>query len=162
MFETAELSDLPRIVDIYNQTIASRMVTADTETVTVEERRSWFLGHTPERPIFVYKQDERVVGWLSFKSFYGRPAYDGTVEVAIYLCESVRGQGLGRKALNFVEAHAHTLAIENLLAFIFSHNKPSIGLFTSAGFSVWGQLPDVARMDGQLYSLTILGKSLVA
>ena len=34
--------DLKEIVDIYNSTIASREVTADTEPVTVEDRRQWF------------------------------------------------------------------------------------------------------------------------
>lgn len=32
----ARLEDLPRIVEIYNSTIESRMVTADLEPVTVE------------------------------------------------------------------------------------------------------------------------------
>ncbi|WP_392388724.1 GNAT family N-acetyltransferase, partial [Bacillus licheniformis] len=38
----ANREDLPAVVDIYNSTIASRMVTADTEPVTPEERLNWF------------------------------------------------------------------------------------------------------------------------
>ncbi len=161
MFEKAQLHDLPDIVAIYNQTIPSRMVTADTETVTVASRREWFLSHHDARPIYVYKEQGRVVGWVSFKSFYGRPAYDQTVEVAIYLCETVRGKGLGKQSVQFVEHEAQRLGITTLLAFIFSHNTVSLKLFKNAGFSHWGELPNVAKMDGQLYSLTILGKSLV-
>jgi phosphinothricin acetyltransferase len=80
----AKISDLPQIVEIYNSTIAGRMVTADTEPVTVEERTAWFESHNPEkRPLWVAVEDEKVVAWISFKSFYGRPAYDHTAEIAI-------------------------------------------------------------------------------
>lgn len=161
MFVPAQIEDLPSIVAIYNQTIPSRMVTADTELVSVESRRDWFLSHNDKRPIYVCKDGDKVVGWLSFKSFYGRPAYEQTVEVAIYLCESVRGRGLGKLSLAFAEQQAHGLGVSNLLAFIFSHNTPSMQLFKQAGFSQWGELPKVAIMDGQSYNLTILGKCLV-
>ncbi|MFY8273682.1 GNAT family N-acetyltransferase [Pseudoalteromonas sp. SSDWG2] len=160
MFEKACLDDLPSIVAIYNQTIAGRMVTADTDPVSVESRREWFLSHSPARPIYVYKEQGKIVGWLSFKSFYGRPAYDQTVEIAIYLCESVRGRGLGKLCLQFAQEQAQALNISTLLAFIFSHNTPSMKLFERGGFVRWGELPNVAIMDGKHYSLTILGKSL--
>lgn len=158
--ELATQEQLPQIVAIYNQTVPSRMVTADTEEVSVQSKQAWFDSHSEQRPIFVYKDGDKVVGWISFKSFYGRPAYDGTVELAIYLCESVRGQGLGKQALQFALEHSEKLGIENILAFIFSHNTPSMKLFEWAGFKTWGQLPNVAKMDGQHYSLTILGKAL--
>ena len=50
----ARRDDLPVIVDIYNSTIASREVTADTEPVTVASREGWFDDHTPDRrPLWV-------------------------------------------------------------------------------------------------------------
>ena len=62
------------------------------------------------------------------KSFYGRPAYDGTVEVSIYITASAQGKGLGKRLLTFAEP-MQALKIKVLLAFIFSHNLPSIKLF---------------------------------
>lgn len=156
----ATSNDLPAIVAIYNETIASRMVTADTEEVTVAQKQSWFDSHTPLRPIYVYEQDSKVVAWLSYKSFYGRPAYDGTVEISIYITSSAQGQGLGKYLLEFAEKQAKPLNIKVLLAFIFSHNIPSIKLFEAFKYQQWGKLPNVAIMDGDHYSLTILGKHL--
>lgn len=49
----AENKDLEAVVAIYNSTIASRMVTADTEPVTPEDRMEWFSGHTESRPLYV-------------------------------------------------------------------------------------------------------------
>ncbi|MGL4854524.1 MAG: GNAT family N-acetyltransferase, partial [Lentisphaeria bacterium] len=49
MLEFATIEDLPQIVDIYNSTVASRMVTADTHTISVESRIQWFHNHTPDK-----------------------------------------------------------------------------------------------------------------
>ena len=38
----AKPDDLTAIVAIYNETIPSRMVTADTEEVTVADKQPWF------------------------------------------------------------------------------------------------------------------------
>ena len=160
MIRVAEPNDLYPIVDIYNQTIASRLVTADLDPVSYDDKKPWFEAHNVNRPIFVYCHDENVIGWLSFKSFYRRPAYDGTVEISIYVSEAARGQGVGRQLLLFAEQHSKQIGVNVLLAFIFSHNHPSIALFTQYGFSQWGKLPDIANMAGKTCSLTILGKHL--
>ncbi|MGO2012369.1 MAG: GNAT family N-acetyltransferase [Pseudoalteromonas sp.] len=156
----ANQADLAAIVAIYNETIPSRMVTADTEPTTVDEKQAWFDSHNERRPIYVYEQAEQVSAWLSYKSFYGRPAYDGTVEISIYLASAVQGRGLGKQLLTFAEQQAKMLNISVLLAFIFSHNIPSIKLFQRFEYQTWGVLPNIATMDGQKYSLTILGKNL--
>lgn len=154
----AKQIDLPAIVDIYNQTIDSRMVTADTEPQSVASKQAWFDSHTDTRPIYVVEDNEQVVAWLSFKSFYGRPAYNGTVEIAIYVDSNQRGKQIGQTLLQFAESLAPELQIKSLLAFIFSHNTPSMRLFIKNDFAVWGELPNVAKMDEKEYSLTILGK----
>ena len=91
-FRDAEQQDLPRIVAIYNTTIASRMVTADTSSVSVESRQKWFDEHSPsKRPLWLVEDENNsILGWVSFQSFYGRPAYDATVEISIYLDEQQR------------------------------------------------------------------------
>ncbi|MCF6436026.1 GNAT family N-acetyltransferase [Pseudoalteromonas sp. MMG022] len=156
----AQTRDLQHIVDIYNETIASRMVTADTEPTTVEQRLSWFDSHHSQRPLFVYEEGEEILAWLSFKSFYGRPAYDQTCEISIYIATRARGKGLGHSLMTFAQEHAPSIGVTTLLGFIFSHNTPSINLFKKHGFSCWGELPAVAVMDEKHYNLTIMGKHL--
>lgn len=154
----AKQNDLPEIVAIYNSTIAGRMVTADTEPVTIDSRLEWFLSHSPEkRPLWVAVENEMIVAWVSFKSFYGRPAYNHTAEIAIYLHEDYRGQGIGRQLLDYSIKLSPNLKIKTLLGFVFSHNAPSIGLFGKAGFTIWGHLPKVAEIDEKELDLLILG-----
>lgn len=158
-FRDATKNDLARIVEIYNSTIASRMVTADTEPVSVESKMKWFAEHTSEkRPLWVVDQNDDTVGWVSFQSFYGRPAYDATAEISIYLDEAVRGTGLGRKILQHALENCAALQIKTLLGFIFSHNHPSLELFRKFGFNEWAMLPNIAVLDGIERSLVIVGK----
>ena len=82
----ADEADLPVIVEIYNSTVPSRMVTADTEPVSVESRVSWFREHDPERyPMWVAESGGEIAGWLSFEPFRKRPAYHATAEVSVYV-----------------------------------------------------------------------------
>jgi L-amino acid N-acyltransferase YncA len=153
--------DLSRIVDIYNQTIPSRMVTADLAPVSVQSRYAWFAEHTPvRRPLWVVEQGGRTVGWLSFQSFYGRPAYDATAEISLYLDAGHRGRGLGRWLLQRAIDHAPGVGLRNLLGFIFLHNTPSLALFERFGFTRWGTLPYVAEFDGVRRTLVIVGLAL--
>ena len=159
--QPATEQDLPRIVAIYNSTVASRIATADTEEVSVESKQAWFRNHTPgRRPILVESIDGEVAAWVSFESFYGRPAYNHTAEISIYIAPEHRRQGLGRRLLKEALDMTRELDIKTVLGYIFSHNQPSIRLFESFGFEEWAKLPNIAEMDGNEYSLSILGRRI--
>ena len=159
----ATLQDLPAIVAIYNSTVASRQVTADTEPVSVASRQTWFEQHRLDgpgaaRPLWVVDDGAgNLLGWLSFSSFYGRPAYDGTVELSIYIAEQARGHGVGRYLLGQAIQVAPSLGMHSLLGFIFGHNQPSLALFAGFGFETWAKLPGVAILDGCARDLLIVG-----
>jgi phosphinothricin acetyltransferase len=155
----ARQSDLARIVVIYNEAIPGRRATADTEPVTLASRQPWFEEHTPDRrPLWVAERDGVVVGWLSFQSFYGRPAYAATAEISVYVGAAARRGGVGRLLLVRALEHAPALGVSTLVAFVFGHNEPSLRLFEGLGFARWGHLPRVARLDGQERDLVILGR----
>ena len=154
----ANQDDLARIVEIYNSTIASRMVTADTEIVDIESRLDWFYQHTPDsRPLWVVEEADTIIAWLSFQDFYGRAAYQATAEISIYIDQDYRKKKIGVWLLDYAIKQAPRLGIETLLGFIFAHNEPSIRLFKKFGFKEWAHLPEVAELDGVKRDLLILG-----
>ena len=160
-FTNAVIEDLPIIVAIYNSTIESRMVTADTEPVSVESKLPWFHEHKPTtRPLLMVHDGEALIGWMSYQDFYGRPAYNGTAEISIYIHEQQRGKGYGKQLLQHAMATAANYHIHTLLGFIFKHNVPSLNLFESLGFEQWANLKNIALLDGIERSLTIFGKRL--
>jgi len=151
--------DLASIVEIYNSAIPGRMATADTTPITVESRRAWFNEHGPrERPLWVVEESGALVGWLSFQSFYGRPAYRATAEISIYVAKGWQGRGIGRTLLERAVEEAPRLGLRTLLGFIFGHNTPSLRLFEGLGFQRWALLPRVAELDGIERDLVIVGR----
>jgi len=160
-FADAKLADLPFIVDVYNQTIASRMVTADTSPITVNSRLAWFDAHDAKnRPLWLIKYNNQPCGWVSLSTFYGRPAYAKTVEISLYLHQNFRGKKIGQHAVVTIEKFARKNNITTILCYIFAHNQPSLALFEKLGYSRWGHLPDIAELDHIKRDLVILGKSI--
>jgi phosphinothricin acetyltransferase len=150
---------LPAIVAIYNASIPGRMATSDIAPVSVQSRRAWFCEFDPgRRPLWVHAEADRVLAWLSLRSFYGRPAYEATVETGVYVAPEAQRRGLGRALLQHAIEAAPGLSIRTLLAFVFAHNAPSLNLFESAGFASWGLLPGVAELDRIERDVAILGR----
>ena len=155
----ATIDDLPAIVAIYNTSVPSRMVTADLEPVTVASRLKWFEEHSPNhRPLWVALDGKQIMGWISYSSFYGRPAYHATCEVSIYLAPEHRRRGLGTQLLQRCIEHAPQIKVTSLVGLIFGHNEPSLRLFEKMGFSRWGHLPRIALLDGVERDLVIVGR----
>lgn len=157
-YRLATEADVPFINQVYNQSIPKRTITADLTPQTLEETAKSLANHNGQRPEWIIEKDGQRAGWVSLESFYGRPAYHQTVEISIYLDQCFQHQGLGKRTLHFIQEQAPGLGVHTVLAFIFTTNKPSLGLFKSAGFQRYGHLPNVADMDGKLVSLDILGK----
>jgi phosphinothricin acetyltransferase len=152
-------ADLPAIVDIYNATIPSRMVTGDLEPVTLESRLPWFHAHQPDSyPLWVMEVNTDIAGWLGFQPFYGRCAYRSTVELSLYVHAQFRRQGIGRTLVEAAITKSPSLGITTLIGFIFGHNYPSLQLFERLGFAQWGYLPGVAKLDAIERDLVIVGR----
>lgn len=153
--------DLPAIVAIYNAAIPGRTATADTEQVSVVSRLAWFHEHDAnQRPLWVAVENDEIAGWLSFQTFYGRPAYRATTELSVYIAASFQRQGIGTTLLAKAIEQAPRLGLKTLLGFIFAHNQPSLRLFEKLGFCRWGELPGIAELDGVDRNLVIVGRRL--
>jgi phosphinothricin acetyltransferase len=152
-------ADLPAMVEIFNATIPSRMVSAQVDPVSIKERLPWFRAHSADHhPLWVMNEEKQVIAWLSLQSFLPRCAYAGTAEVSVYVREDFRRCGVAKSLLAEAITRAPALEITALLGHIFAHNEPSLRLFANVGFERWGLLPRVARLDGVERDLIIVGR----
>jgi L-amino acid N-acyltransferase YncA len=152
-------SDLPAIIGIYNAAVATRIATAQLEAVTLEERLDWLKEHSPDRhPFWVLEIDRQVAGWLTIKPFIPRCAYQGTVELSVYVGQKFRRRGVARALLEEAVSRAASLGINAMVGLIFAHNEPSLRLFKQLGFERWGLLPGIARLDDVERDLMIMGR----
>ena len=160
MIRVASESDLPAIVEIYNQAVEQRFATADLRPVTIDQRRAWFVAHDPSSyPIHVYEQDQAVVGWCSFSSYRsGREAVRGTAEISYYVGLGHRAGAWARRSSQHAVREAPRLGKRVLFGILLERNHASIRLMEKCGFELWGRLPDVAIIDGELVSHLYYGR----
>jgi L-amino acid N-acyltransferase len=158
----ATIADLPRIVEIYNQSILKKGLTADLDVQKVEDKLSWFESHNPERyPIFVAVQENETVGWVSLSPYReGRKALSRTTEVSLYLDEKHIGHGIGSTLMLQILADAKELGYNNMIAILIANNEKSVGLFTKFKFSLWGLLPGIVEIGEERLNHCIYGRSL--
>ena len=150
-------ADLPAILAIYNESIPGGWSTADTSPIAVEDRVEWFRKFNPERrPLWVAEMDGRIVAWIALNSFYaGRPAYDATAEVSLYIASAYQRRGLGRFLKQRMIAECPRLGVTTLLSMHFDHNPATQRINDSLGFVPMGHLPEIAVVNGQKRGLII-------
>ncbi|MCL2703386.1 MAG: N-acetyltransferase family protein [Defluviitaleaceae bacterium] len=162
MIRKATENDLSSITMIYNQAIESRKATADTETLSIEQRKLWFLSQSKERtPIFVYEDCGTVLGYCYlFEYRFGRKAFIDTAEISYYIDYSHHRKGTAGNLVRHTIDAAKDLGYKNLLALLLSCNNGSIALLKKFQFELWGTLPDIAVIDGNVYSHCYYGLKL--
>ena len=159
MIRIATEADLPAIVAIYNAAVPGRMATADTEQVSLESRREWFAGHTPDRhPLWVDERAGEIAGWLSLGAFYNRPAWDITAEVSVYVAPAHWRQGIAGGLMETAIAASPALGLRVLVGIIFGHNGPSLALFRRFGFEEWGFMPRATELDEMERDVVFMGR----
>ena len=91
----ATLDDCQAIARIYNEGIAERRSTFETEPRSAADIEQW-LG-SPSHPVLVAERDSVVTGWARISPYSSRPCYAGVGEGSIYVRESERGRGVAAR-----------------------------------------------------------------
>jgi L-amino acid N-acyltransferase len=96
--EAAE-SDLPAILAIYNEVIATSTAVYALEPSTIEDRWTWFSSRCANGfPVLIAANtvSNDIIGFASFGDWRGAwPGYRYTVEHTVHVRHDVRGQGVG-------------------------------------------------------------------
>lgn len=133
---TAQPTDLPAILAIYNYAVLNTTASYDYEPQTLEQRTRWFEHHQIEGlPIFVAVDEEnKVTGWGSLSKFRDRIGYQHTVEHSVYVDVEHWRQGIGRALLATLIKSAQECNKHVLIGGIDASNEASVRLHESLGF----------------------------
>jgi len=154
MIRRAVRSDIPQLMDIYNDAILHTTATFDTETKDMENRVAWFEEHQGHHVIFVYEMDGCVAGYASLSRYRERKAFDSAVEISIYIHKDYRGRGIGRSLMQETLSFARECkAIETVISLITSENEASIRMHENFGFAYCGQIRNAGIKFGKKLSL---------
>jgi phosphinothricin acetyltransferase len=143
----ATVADADRIARIYNEGIADRIATFETEPRTARQIVDWFDSG---RVIVVAEAAGLgVVAFAASSPSSARPCYAGNHEFSVYVTRTVRGQGSGRAVLLALIAAAREAGLHKLTSRIFPENTASRRLVRNVGFAEIGVHRRHGKLDGR-------------
>ena len=156
----ATAADAPAIAAIYNEGIADRIATFETEPRTVEQIAAQLADKGERYPTIVVERDGRVVAWAGAGAYRSRPAYAGVAEHSVYVARSARGTGAGRVALEGLCQTYAGRGFWKIVSRIFPENTASLALHRRCGFREVGTYHRRGKLEGEWRDCVIVERLL--
>jgi L-amino acid N-acyltransferase YncA len=143
---TAAAADAAAIARIYNEGIADRVATFETEPRSPEHVLGWL---EEDLPLVVAEKEGEVVAWAIAHPYSSRAAYSGVGDFSIYVARECRGRGLGRSTVQALIDECERRGYWKLVSRIFPENEASLALCRSLGFREIGVYRRHGKLDGE-------------
>ena len=156
----ATAADAAAIATIYNEGIADRVATFETEPRTTEQIVALLRDKGERFPTVVVERAGRVVAWAGAGAYRSRPAYAGVAEHSVYVARHARGIGAGRTALDALCRIYAARGFWKIVSRIFLENTVSLRLHERCGFRVVGVYRRHGKLEGQWRDCVIVERLL--
>src|SRR5438093_4478463 len=153
-------ADAAAIAAIYNEGIADRIATFETEPRTVEQLTTQLIEKGDRFPTVVVERGGQVVAWAGAGAYRSRPAYAGVAEHSVYVARAARGTGAGREALNALCRAYAERGFWKIVSRIFPENTASLALHERCGFRVVGVYERHGKLEGEWRDCVIVERLL--
>jgi phosphinothricin acetyltransferase len=157
LIDDATEADVPEIVAIYNDVIATSTAVFSDRPVTVQDRLEWLRSRRAAgQPVLVARRHGAVVGFASYGGFRSWPGYASSVEHSVHVAASERRRGIGRALVQEIVARARDAGKHVVVAGIDAENEASLRLHEQLGFERVGHMPEVARKFERWVDLVLM------
>jgi len=161
MIRTATEADLPGILAIYNDVIATSTAVYADDPVTLQDRLAWFETRRAQSyPVLVAAEDDGVAGFASFGDFRAWPGYRFTVEHSVHVRSDRRGTGVGRRLVEALIPLAREQGKHVMIAGVDAANHASIRFHERLGFEQVAHFREVGHKFGRWLDLVFLQRFL--
>ncbi|WP_026841237.1 GNAT family N-acetyltransferase [Citrifermentans bremense] len=143
------------ILEIFNDAILHSTALYDYKPRTLQTMVDWFAAKRAGGfPVIGIEDSNGVLlGFGSYGTFRGWPAYKYTVEHSVYVHKDHRGHGLGQAVMRELLAVARENDVHAVVGAIDAANTGSIALHERLGFKHVGTLPQVGFKFGRWLDL---------
>ena len=155
-------ADLDAIAAIYNQGIADRVATLETEPKSRADINEWWREHNARHVVLVAIEDGKIVGWASLNRFSARCAHAEIADVSVYVEREFRGKGVGFALLRELARGAEHNGFRKLVLHALEGNKHGKRLYRKAGFREVGVFREHGRIDGRYVDVVAMERLLTA
>jgi L-amino acid N-acyltransferase len=154
-------ADLEAMLTIYNDAVVNTTAVYDYAPRSPEAQTTWFESKRNQRhPVLVAVAGQTVVGFTSYGPFRPWPAYQHTVENAIYIAPGHRGRGIGTQLLRPLITIAQQRGYHAMVAGIDATNEASLRLHRKLGFEQVGHFRQVGWKFERWLDLVFLERLL--
>ena len=162
-------ADAEALIRIYAPYVRGTAITYEYEIPSPAEFRRRIETYSQKLPYLVALSDGIPLGYAYAAPLGSRPAFDWSVETAIYVCEDCKGTGIGRALYEEPEARLIRLGIRTMTAAVATvdHDDPyltnaSLSFHLRMGFTPVGTFHNCGCKFGRWYDLTWLEKPIGA
>jgi phosphinothricin acetyltransferase len=163
----AVAADAEALIAIYAPYVQKTAITYEYEVPSPAEFRRRIETYSQKHPYLVAEVDGVPVGYAYASPLGSRPAFDWSVETAIYVREDCKGLGVGRALYEALESLLKEQGIRTMTAAIatVSHDDPyltnaSIQFHLRMGFTPVGTFHNAGCKFGRWYDLTWMEKPI--
>ncbi len=154
-------ADIKRCTEIYNHYVINTCFTLEEAPIPESElaaRAERIMARYP----FLVAHDESgsAVGYAYLDVFNVRSAYRATAVLSIYVDPDRRHEHIGSLLCEHIERAAGDCGIESIVSLITSDNAPSVAFHRRRGFSLAGELDNVAFKLGRSIGVVYMKKRL--
>ncbi|MDH2433082.1 GNAT family N-acetyltransferase [Pokkaliibacter sp. MBI-7] len=164
LIRAATHADLPAILAIYNDVIATSTAVYALEPVSLEDRTAWYEGRLAQGyPVLVAEDQGEVVGFSSFGEWRG--AWHGfrfTVEHSVHVRADQRGKGVGAQLVEALFPLALALGKHVIIGGIDAENAGSVRFHERLGFQTVAHFSEVGHKFGRWLDLVFMQRFLDA
>jgi phosphinothricin acetyltransferase len=161
LIRDATTEDLPAILAIYNEVIATSTAVYISEPATLADRRAWFDTRTGRGfPVLVATDGADVLGFASFGEWRGAPGYRYTVEHSVHVRADRRGTGVGRHLLEALFPRALAAGNHVMIGGIDAANTASLQFHKRLGFEPVAHFREVGRKFDRWLDLVFMQRLL--
>ena len=153
--------DLPGILAIYNDVIATSTAIYTEAPSTLDERREWLRARQAQGyPVLVSSDDTGITGYGSFGDFRAWPGYRFTIEHSVHVRADRRTHGIGAAIVAALLRRAGALEKHVMIAGIDADNIASIRLHERLGFERVAHFREVGFKFGRWLDLVFMQRRL--
>lgn len=153
MIRPATPEDAVALTEIYNYYIENTCVTFETEPLSREQMRRRIEEISAEGPYFVHESGGRADGYCYAHRLGQRAAYEGSMELSLYLAPSSTGKGIGSALMERMIEECRRSAYRALFCLVTDDNEASKALCSRFGFERVGCLKAAGMKFGRSLDL---------
>lgn len=111
-------------------------------------------------PAYTIIVSDKIIGFCFLRAYNPFSVFKETAEISYFIQKEYMGKGIGKKALDLLEAEAQKMGIHTILASITSENKESLGFHLKYGFRECGRFSNIGKKFGRNFDVIWMEKKI--